>query len=61
MRGILFAVDPDSSTVVSRLATLESCSSESEVERLKEYWEDRIGDDFVVLDSRKATNWGVAE
>lgn len=52
MEGHLFVVDPDTSRVISRVASLHQCSNEGEVKALVDQWQDRVGDDLVILDSR---------
>lgn len=59
MEGHLFVVDPDTSRVISRVASLCQCETEAEVAQLVAQWQDRVGDDLVILDSRKY-EWLVA-
>jgi len=53
MEGHLFVVDPDTSRVISRVASLDRCKNEDEARSLVDHWQDRVGDAFVILDSRK--------
>lgn len=57
MNGFLFVVEPDESIFVGSVASLKRCQTESHVRQLLEYWQDRVGDDFVVLDSRSSPEW----
>lgn len=57
MEGYLFVVEPEQNVFVSRIASLKNCRTEKEVCLLRSKMQDRVGDHFVVLDSRKHDGW----
>lgn len=52
----LFAVDPETSKVIARWP-LPECAIAEEVLALKMEYQERIGDDFVVLDTDTRPAW----
>ena len=54
MRGHLFVVEPEESVVIGKVAALTHCKTEQQVMDLIDVWQKRVGDNFVVLDSRKS-------
>lgn len=57
MKGYLLVIHPDENVLVARVADLGTCENQEDVEELMEYWQARVGDDFVVLDSRLTESW----
>lgn len=60
MHGYLFVVEPDQNVFVGRVASLKKCRNEQDVELLLSRWQERVGERFVVLDSRLHHGWGPA-
>ena len=52
MKGYLFVVEPDSSANLGKVASLQGCKTENDARRLRDAWQEQVGDEFVVLDSR---------
>lgn len=52
MKGYLFVVEPDSSANLGKVASLQGCKTEKDARRLRDAWQEEVGDEFVVLDSR---------
>ncbi|MBY6129667.1 hypothetical protein KUW15_13175 [Qipengyuania aquimaris] len=59
MDGFLFVVEPDSSRVVSGRISLRNCRTQTEVQIFRRKLEEKVGESFVVLDSRTAKDWNV--
>lgn len=59
MEGFLFVVEPDSSRVVSGRISLRNCRTQTEAHIFRRKLEERVGESFVVLDSRTAKDWNV--
>lgn len=57
MKGYLFVVEPEQNVFVGRIASLKNCRTEKEVSLLLSRMQSRVGDQFVVLDSRKHFGW----
>lgn len=57
MEGYLIVVEPEQSVFVGRIASLRKCRTEKEVTLLLSKMQERVGDGFVVLDSRKNSGW----
>lgn len=61
MNGYLFFVHIETLAVSHRTASLASCKTESDVATLRDEWQERIGDDWTVRDSRVHTNFTIPD
>ena len=53
MTGFLYAVEADTSRFVGRLCDIDEDLSEKDLSKTIAEYQDRIGDDFLVFDSRR--------
>ena len=53
MKGYLLIVHNEEAVVSRRIVSLANCKNESDVDRLRTQWQERVGDEWTVLDSRQ--------
>ena len=61
MNGCLFFVHIETSAVSHRTASLASCETEADVAALRAEWQERIGEEWTVRDSRIHTNFTIPD